>query len=547
MFLACLPAIIYSFVLAHRQKSMKISQIESELGTFTSILGRQYRYQISTNEVFLVQVANVLESFGLSKAGRDSERFFSSMLEAHPELANLGIIGKDGIVKVSAFPVGESGSFAKNIGFMKALKSSHVERGPFIVGPLTHYPILNLFYAIKNDNNEVVSVLFCALNLQWAQGIMNKIRALSDHIVYVLDSDGRLLFEIKQDVRIPNGSIFLKNFISNNAFFKHIVENKDYFFSVQKDEQLSLYFAIGVPALKIIGGANSIFVTTFIQLLVICLIVLISIFISTEFFLLNDIRRFLDVVKKIGNGDLEHRVALDMNGVELYHLGVEFNIMAEKLQKREKDLSLMKEQLQKLFQYLQNSKDEEARKIARDLHDEFGQLLLSLKLEINSFNITSSKRALESIDLALKSLRVICSRLRPQVLDDLGLISGIGCLIERIEDLSDIEIDFDCDDGFENIDSTLAINIYRIIQEALNNILKHSKASYVHIALYKNNGIMLQIKDNGIGFDQSFKTKGIGLIGMRERVSLFNGEFKLKTNGPQGVVINVFIPSNWRD
>jgi two-component system, sensor histidine kinase LadS len=150
----------------------------------------------------------------------------------------------------------------------------------------------------------------------------------------------------------------------------------------------------------------------------------------------------------------------------------------------------------------------------------------------------------DSVTDALSEVRTISYNLRPLHLERLGLTSTIEEMIEDVEKASGIQINCDIakiDDLFSKEDE---INFYRIIQESLNNIVKHSKANKASIAIFRENSkVILNIRDNGLGFEveKTREKKGLGLNGIAERVKILQGNYLIESEIGRGTTISVII------
>jgi signal transduction histidine kinase len=203
--------------------------------------------------------------------------------------------------------------------------------------------------------------------------------------------------------------------------------------------------------------------------------------------------------------------------------------------------------------------EEERHRISRDLHDEIGQFSVSLGSTLNIIEKEIGKRnfntALRLVKDAKKILtdttnkiRTLFMDLRPAELDMLGLPSVLRELFSHYTKSYPLKIKFKENIGNMRIKDEVAINLYRVIQEAFNNIVKHAKAKNVKIDLLLKKGeINFTIEDDGIGFDAKafFKEANVGkfgLRGMRERSDLLNGKFLLQSKLKSGTKINVIFP-----
>lgn len=210
-----------------------------------------------------------------------------------------------------------------------------------------------------------------------------------------------------------------------------------------------------------------------------------------------------------------------------------------------------KEMLQKLFIAQEN----ERQRIARDLHDELGQQLTALRLQLaNALRICKDEKIRTEINNIQSIAKQIDNgvdflawELRPAVLDDLGLTAAFEKFIKEVANYSGVKIEL-LPTSLKGIrfPPEIETNLYRILQEALNNINKHSKAKNAEILLERRGDILLLIiSDNGIGFNpKTIKTenKGIGLLGMKERATLIGGKIEIESTPGQGATIYVKVP-----
>jgi two-component system, NarL family, sensor histidine kinase DegS len=203
--------------------------------------------------------------------------------------------------------------------------------------------------------------------------------------------------------------------------------------------------------------------------------------------------------------------------------------------------------------------EEERHRISRDLHDEIGQFSVSLgsalniiEKEITRRNFDTALRLIKDAKTILadttEKIRTLFIDLRPAELGMLGLPSVLRELFSHYTKSYPLNIKFKENIGSIRIKEDMAITLYRVIQEAFNNIVKHAKAKNVKIdLLFRKEEISFTIEDDGIGFDaEAFFKEGsmekFGLRGMRERVDLLNGKFLLHSKLKSGTKINVIFP-----
>jgi signal transduction histidine kinase len=211
---------------------------------------------------------------------------------------------------------------------------------------------------------------------------------------------------------------------------------------------------------------------------------------------------------------------------------------------------------EELMRRLINAQEIERRRIALEMHDQFGQQLSALTLKLSALRRQRGKRTnlieelapLEMIARQLNAdLDVLVSRLRPPSLDDLGLIAALENYIKQWSDQSDVQANFHTS-GLEagGLTGEVETALYRIVQEALNNIAKHARAGAAAILLDRRiDRVSLIIEDDGVGFDvegQLRQHRRFGVTGMLERAMLLGGTFDIESNPGAGTTVAVRIP-----
>jgi signal transduction histidine kinase len=196
----------------------------------------------------------------------------------------------------------------------------------------------------------------------------------------------------------------------------------------------------------------------------------------------------------------------------------------------------------------------ERARLARELHDETGQALTSILLGLKPLEETAespeARAALDSVrELVISTLqdvRRLAVELRPSALDDFGLVPAVERLTDTFREQSGLQVDLETQLGDERLPSEAETTLYRVIQEALTNIIKHSAASRVSILLQRKNGaVVAVVEDDGNGFDPSdTRPDSLGLAGMSERVSLAGGRLQVETSPGSGTTVVAEMPSS---
>ena len=209
--------------------------------------------------------------------------------------------------------------------------------------------------------------------------------------------------------------------------------------------------------------------------------------------------------------------------------------------------------LQDLSARLVEVQETERRALSRELHDEVGQALSALLLALGNAaamlspndNPDARSQLLDTRRLAEKTVAVVrdmCLLLRPSMLDDLGLVPALEWQAREVARTDHIRVTVEAESAMEELSDDYKTCIYRIVQEALRNVTRHAKAKLVQIALTEEDGALrLTIKDDGRGFMPD-RQKGVGLLGMEERVKRLRGTFQVQSAPGKGAVINVVLP-----
>ncbi len=217
------------------------------------------------------------------------------------------------------------------------------------------------------------------------------------------------------------------------------------------------------------------------------------------------------------------------------------------------EISRARAELQRLSARLVEAQEEERRSISRELHDEVGQALTGVLVEMA--NLTRLIRARELDAVAAKageiksevesSIRVVRNMallLRPSMLDDLGLVPALEWQAREVARRSGVRIEVDAGQVSEHLPEGHKTCVYRIVQEALHNIVQHAAARNVNVTVRQDEeGLLLDIRDDGKGFDPQ-RQRGMGLLGIEERVGYLGGTFAVESQPGHGTVLRVRLP-----
>jgi signal transduction histidine kinase len=303
-------------------------------------------------------------------------------------------------------------------------------------------------------------------------------------------------------------------------------------------------------------------------------------------FISSPIIRVTDATKKVADGELNTPLAVKRHD-EIGTLADSFNKMAQDLAKHRRhleelveertyELEAANEQLQKeiaerkaseeqlkqsrerlrdLASHLESIREEERSRIAREIHDELGQALTALKMDIHwvgqrlsedqGLLLEKTKAVSRLIDTTTQSVQRISSELRPGLLDDLGLSAAIEWQAAEFQKRTSISCEIISDPDDITLHHALSTAVFRVFQEALTNIARHANATEIQIVLRKkSDAVDLTVRDNGRGITekQISDERSFGLIGMRERVHHFGGDLTISGMSNKGTTVSATIP-----
>ncbi len=230
--------------------------------------------------------------------------------------------------------------------------------------------------------------------------------------------------------------------------------------------------------------------------------------------------------------------------------------MSERIMTQE-ELQASYKAVRKLTAHLQNVREEERSDIAREIHDELGQQLTVLKMDVSWINkrLTDADDAMKEklrelltmLDNTVRTVRRISSELRPSLLDDLGLIAAMEWQLNEFEKRSGIQTRLFAPEKEVNLSGPVKTALFRIFQESLTNVARHAEAKNISINLeQKNDSFVLSIADDGKGFDRQkvAEKRTLGILGMNERTAMIGGQYEIVSEPGKGTRVSVSVPLN---
>lgn len=297
--------------------------------------------------------------------------------------------------------------------------------------------------------------------------------------------------------------------------------------------------------------------------------------------LISPLQRLAIVAERFGTGDLEAEIP-SMRQDEIGRLAQSFETMRRQLKHSMDEINQWNQELEQrvqertaelegLYQQLRlkdkergdllgkiiTAQEEERRRIARELHDDISQTLTGLGMNLASVetlitsDLAAARQVLESLrhatSEAVENVRRLIRDLRPSLLDDLGLVPAISWYVENYLAPAGVEAKLEVSGREERLPPAVEIALFRVVQEALTNIVKHAQAKTAHICLqFAPAAIVGDIEDDGIGFSVDTvrlnRSEGIGLLGMEERIELLKGKLEIESKPGKGARVHFEIP-----
>jgi signal transduction histidine kinase len=311
-------------------------------------------------------------------------------------------------------------------------------------------------------------------------------------------------------------------------------------------KQLYLHFVLPVFLISVVLWSIVVWETglgmfSFVVLLLVTGLIFISIGTANH---INHLRKNLN---KIDDGSLSN-IVIKGKGV-FAQLNQTLTNIFERMRKQEDELQ--REKLRRLRSVI-DGQDQERNRLSRELHDGIGQSLIAVKLQLENAetqNYSMMRAGIDSaknrIDLTIEDVRRVCNALLPAALNEFGIVSTLRALCSELGSLAGFNAVFENEGSMERMSKKSQVYLYRIAQEALNNVTKHARATQVIMKLKRgNNLVTLEVTDNGKGFifDPVCFAQRNGLQNMHERTQLLHGEFTINSQPGNGTTIKVSIP-----
>ena len=570
--IAFIPASILAFFVVRDQRIMERGTIMEKALIFARAAAAEESRQMESYHQLLSVISGVLPIM----AGNPDllAMMTGDLIEDSRDYAAFGVTDSYGHL-ISRFGLPESRSSLGNSSWFETC----LERKAFTVGPyrgetINGRPVLYLSLPATDNRGSVTSVAFTAVYLNWMN--RNLFRSLSElpegSILFLRNTSGNSLMYDAESMnwkfhRDFEPSLLKKMMTTDSGILTGPDANgisRIYAFAslsrATKSHQDLVVLA--VPRKLAFKTSRLLFIRNIVLLSISAMLAIGVIWWAGDRLIIRRVATIVNTTRRLAAGDLNARIVSLGARDELHHLARIFNKMAKSLQERitkeekiRKSLESSKEKLRRLSAHQQKVRETERIRIAREIHDQLGQSLTILKMDLSwltrhckrsDHEITKKIAAMAGvIDTSLKSLHEVTSELRPIILDDFGLAAAVEWQLDQFQERSrmDCRIENNCLDPKLSDEQTTAL--FRIFQEILTNILRHANADTVEVCLIADKSeFTMAVRDNGRGIraDEINDHESFGLMGMRERLYPWNGRVTFEGSPGMGTLVTIRVP-----
>lgn len=546
--LTTLPTFLFVVYIAGKERTEALRRAESEARYVASLASREHAHQVTGARRVLDTLANDPRIADGTLGALPA--LLPAILAGFPQVANFWIVTTDGELQYSVVPPRRPIDVRADPVFAEALRSGGIVTGRYQVGPIVGRPVLLIARSLRAENGAPHHVLIAALELSWLDQLARQSGLPPRSAMVIADRNGQVLAG-------ATGAIGgFRDLLAEPGRMKQArIGGIDRLaVAVPLGGAPELWVVAGPPERDVYAIANRIFYRDTAVLALLALFAVGVSLVTTDLSVLRDLRLLESATRRFGTGDLGARVPATAAAGEIRELSVAFNTMAEALERRHNEGLVTQERLRGLTERLNAAREEEAARIAQELHDQLGQELTVLKFELETLRRRAATGAPleihidaigEGVDTAVETVRRISSELRPSVLDRLGLVAGLEWLLREFERHSGITTDLAADRSVEPVDAAVSTTLFRITQEALTNVARHAGASLVEVRLRdRDTHIELRLHDDGRGFDPNAvrNRPSLGLLGIEERARRIGGIAAIESIEGSGTTWTAIVP-----
>lgn len=561
---------------ASEQRRLAISDIQQDLMRLAELTAREEEQVLQCTRQVLFALSNFLR-FRDGDPATD-RRFLACLLKQSRSYANLGAVRPDGELFYSAVAFDGPFNAARSPWFQRAITTRGFAAGDDRIAHAGGAKPLVLAHPVVDARDQVAAVVYAEIDLEGLHRFGGEFEALfpPNSVLVQVDESGRVLSRalppLQRGTAPLAGTAVLE---ALNTGGSGVVEAvgldsipRVYAYAPLRSPltERTMYVILGVPAKAAFAASNRALVRNLALLAVVAVFASLCTWFGSDLFILRQVGALVRASRRLAGGNLSTRIAPPDGFGELNQLALAFDNMAAALERRQRDreaaedeLVRSREQLRDLSAHLQTVREEERTRIARELHDELGQALTALKMDVSWLGKRASSALAadpgavpakigsmsDLIDATIGTVHRLTSELRPGILSDLGLLAAIEWQAEEFQGRTEIACRVTSNCADVDVERDLATIMFRILQEALTNVARHARAAAVDVVLERRDGaLVLEVLDDGRGITEAEieSSRSFGLIGIRERVHPWGGEVDITGTPGQGTRLTVHVP-----
>ncbi len=571
---AFIPVCALIFYTAEEQKDIETRAILNNAILLAHSAANEEHQQLEATRNLLSAISEFLL---LNNARSDkARRFFAFLVKQSQGYVDLGVLTPQGQLLNSARGVPPFKGSEQPEWFVRCIGEKNFTMGDYKVDYITQEPILYFAFPVLDKHHHVKAAVFAAIALNWINRSIYK--------SFTELPQGSTLIQIDDGGDILTYEPYLRKWTEpdhfNPSLLQWILKHKTGVKKTIGDDGVSRiyafapapsslnarrhYISLGIPQKIAFATSQRVFARNIILLGFIAILAVLIIWWAGDALVLRRVNMIVKASRMLAKGDLATRIGPIRGGDEISHLARVFNDMAAALELREmrefeakEALKRSREQLRDLASYLQDVREQERTRIAREIHDDFGQSLTILKMDLSWLkkHMIQDQPQVQNkidamfkvIDASLQTLHTVSSELRPVILDDFGLESAIEWQAEEFQNRTGVRCRVDSSIADLDLTKEQSTAVFRIFQETLTNIMRHSGAAEVNVRLEKNEDtLMLEVADNGRGISEAeiSNSQSFGLLGIRERLYPLNGQVDFIGHPNKGTRVIVRVPTS---
>jgi len=570
--IAVVPALAVMLYSAGEQERLDAALVQQNLSRLAVLHAREERQLLEGTR----QILKALAQFVLLHREEPKARalYFANLVKEFDRYTEFGEVTLDGRLIGTTDPTPVVLDEDDRRWFQQAIQSGEVASSSFRVGTVAGRPTLILAYPVIDGTGRTLAAVFAGLDLGWLNrlDLLKGERLPAGATLTRIDPQGIVLSQqpgpeawIGRPLPIPN---LLETILARKRGLleARTPEEIPYLFAYEPlltgAADRDVYLILGVPKESAFAVSRRILRRNLLWLGIASTVALLAAWFGGDLFFLRQVRTLLATTGELAAGDLSARTGARYGQGELGQLEQAFDEMAAALQNKEaerlrahEELRTSQIALRNLSLYLQTAREEERTRIAREIHDELGQALTALKMDLSWLKkrLGPEQNSLEAktatmeavIDATMQTIQRLSGELRPGILDDLGLAAAIEWQAGEFEKRSGIPCRLQVSPEEIPFDRERSTAVFRIFQEAVTNVARHAGATEVRVSLQTREGaVELEVADNGRGITagELASPRSFGLLGIRERVLFLGGAVAISGTPGKGTTVRVEIP-----